>query len=143
MCSSTAAVCSPLDTHPRAGRARPRLALLARLALLGLALLALGGCLTTSPDEDPEPAARLVAMWDPLTCANPHRVVLELEDDDGASLSMSAPCALGSLALDVPRWGIYYGRFYGWELGQPIRGVAPVTIMIDAPVIRWQLSAPP
>ena len=108
------------------------------------ALALVAGCLEVSPDgDDRPPAARLVAMWDPLTCESPHRVVLELEDEDGAAVSSSAPCAVGSLSLDLPVWGVYYGRFYGWELGQPIRGVAPVTIMIDAPVIRWQLSVPP
>lgn len=109
-----------------------------------LGVVGFAGCLEASPDgDDRPPASRLVAMWDPLTCATPHRVVLELEDVTGAEVSSSAPCAIGSLSVDLPVWGVYSGRFYGWKLGEPIRGVANVTIMIDAPVIRWQLAAPP
>ena len=123
---------------------RSRMRSLTFMLCLCLAVACVAGCLEVSPDgADRPPASRLVAMWDPLTCISPHRVVLELEDEAGAAVSTSAPCAIGSLSIDLPMWGVYYGRFYGWELGQPIRGVAPVTIMIDAPVIRWQLSAPP
>ena len=35
----------------------------------------------------PRPASRLVPSWDPLACGTPHRVVLELEHEDGHELS--------------------------------------------------------
>lgn len=102
-----------------------------------------GACVTDIPEEPDEPAARVVASWDPLLCGDPHRVVVELEDSDGVEISSSAPCWLGGVTLDAPRWGIYSGRVYTWVLGEPIRSIMRVTVTVDAPVIRWQLTTPP
>lgn len=106
-------------------------------------VLVLGGCLATLPDDDTPPASRVIVQWNPLECGTPHRVVLELEHEDGTDASSSVPCILGSLTVDLSQWGIYFGRFYGWELGVPIRGVEPVTLTVDAPVVHWQLLEPP
>lgn len=103
-----------------------------------------GACVADVPDEPPEPAARLVPSWDPLACGTPHRVVLELEHEDGHELSTSAPCWTGGLVLDVPHWGLYRARVYAWRPGATTRDDAPVhALAIDAPVVRWQLSPPP
>jgi len=101
-----------------------------------------GACVDVAP-MPAMPQAKLVASWDPLACGAPHRVAVELEDDDGAMLSSSAPCALGALTLDVPHFGIYRGRVYAWTLGAPERTIAPVDLAIDAPVVRLQLTASP
>ncbi len=104
--------------------------------------LLFGACVANVPDE-PEPVSRLLASWDPLACGEPHRVVLELEDEDGNPISSSTPCWLGGLAIDLPRWGWYTGRIYTWVLDEPIRSVRNVSIAIDAAVIRWQVDTPP
>ena len=103
---------------------------------------AFGACVANVPDE-PEPVSRLIASWDPLGCGEPHRVVLELEDEDGNPITSSTPCWLGGLAVDLPRWGWYTGRIYTWVLDQPIRSIRNVTIAVDAAIIRWQVITPP
>lgn len=100
-----------------------------------------GACVANVPDE-PEPVSRLLASWDVRACGDPHRVVLELEDEDGNPVSASAPCWLGGIAIDLPRWGWYTGRIYTWVLDQPIRSIQRVSIPIDAAVIRWQVVTP-
>ncbi|HEY5921545.1 MAG TPA: hypothetical protein VIV11_07730 [Kofleriaceae bacterium] len=99
------------------------------------------GCVDT-PLPDPEPQARIVAAWDPLLCGEPHRVVIELEDDDGRKLSRSVPCEVGGITIDVPEWGIYSGRIYAWSLGPEIRSVTEVRLDVDAPVIFWTVDTP-
>src|SRR5947208_2501079 len=88
-----------------------------------------GACVGVAPPE-PMPQAKLVASWDPFACGDPHRVVVELEDGDGAMLSVSAPCALGGLSIDIPHFGIYRGRVYAWRLGEPERTIAPIDLAI-------------
>jgi hypothetical protein len=111
---------------------------------LVLVMLALTpACLATLPDDDEPPASRVIVQWDPLDCGPPHRVVLELQHEDGTDASSSVPCILGSLSIDLRQWGIYFGRFYGWEAGSPIRRIEPVTLTVDAPLIHWQLVEPP
>ena len=99
-------------------------------------------CVANVPD-DPEPVARLLASWDPLACGDPHRVVLELEDESGNRVASSTPCWLGGIAVDLPSWGFYTGRLYTWVAGAPIRSITPVTLVVDAAVIRWQVATPP
>ena len=99
------------------------------------------GCVDT-PLPDTEPQARIVAAWDPLLCGDPHRVVIELEDDDGAKLSRSVPCELGGITLDIRHWGVYRGRIYAWSLGPEIRAVTQVRLDVDAPVIFWTVDTP-
>lgn len=111
------------------------------LFLLSFTLFA--GCLATLPEDDEPPAARVIVQWNPLECGAPHRVVLELEHEDGRDASASVPCALGSMTVDLARWGLYFGRFYGWEAGLPLRDVEQVTLTVDASVIHWQLVEPP
>lgn len=101
-----------------------------------------GACVANVPDE-PEPVSRLIASWDPLACGEPHRVVLELEDENGNPVSSSTPCWLGGLAVDLPRWGWYTGRIYTWVLDQPIRSIRNVTLAVDAAIVRWQVITPP
>src|SRR5678809_1212655 len=64
------------------------------------------GCIVDMEPPNHEPLARLVAVWDPLACGDPHRVVVELEDEDGVDVSGSAPCTIGGITLDLPGWGI-------------------------------------
>jgi len=100
-----------------------------------------GACVADVPDP-PEPVSRLVASWDPLACGPPHRVVLELEAEDGEPISSSTPCWLGGLAIDLPRWGWYTGRVYTWVQGEPIRSIRHVTIAVDDAIVRWQITTP-
>jgi hypothetical protein len=96
-----------------------------------------------SPVPPAKPQARLVTTWDPLQCGDPHRVVLELEDDAGVPLSVSTPCVLGSLAVDIPHFGIYRGRVYAWIAGEPERASTVLEVPVDEPVVRLQLMPPP
>ena len=105
----------------------------------------LAGCLDT-PQPATEPQARLLTSWDPLACGDPHRVVLELEDFDGAKLSQSVPCEIGEMSIDIRHWGIYSGRIYAWMLdagsGAVIRSEKPVHLDIDAPIVQWVVETP-
>jgi hypothetical protein len=100
-----------------------------------------GGCVD-APVIEPEPPSRIVAVWDPLACGDPHRVVVELEDDDGARASTSVPCELGGATLDLRHWGVYRGRIYAWTLGPTIRSVVPVRLDVDAEIIHWYVETP-
>jgi hypothetical protein len=99
------------------------------------------GCVDT-PLPDPEPQARVVATWEPALCGDPHRVVIELEDDDGAKLSRSVPCAAGGVTIDIRHWGVYRGRIYAWTFGPEIRSMTHVRVDVDAPVIFWHFDTP-
>ena len=99
-------------------------------------------CISEPLPEDP-PIARIVVAWDPLACGAPHRVVVELEDIDGNRLSSSTACMAGSLTLDTPHFGTYYGRVYAWEPGETARSVTPVRLVVDAPIVRWWIATPP
>ena len=101
----------------------------------------IGGCLD-APMDPPPPQAKLFVHWDPLACGDPHRVVIDLEDDGGAPLTGSAPCNRGGLTLDVTHFGIYRGRIYALELGRPPRGAIGVQLTIDAGVVQWEIAAP-
>jgi hypothetical protein len=101
-----------------------------------------GACVSTGVPADP-PESKLVASWDPLACGEPHRVVLELVDEDEQPVTSSAPCALGSLTLELPHFGTFTGRVYSWELGKPVRSIAPVEIVAEEPVVRWRVTTPP
>jgi hypothetical protein len=100
-----------------------------------------GACVDT-PQPPSLPQAKIVAAWDPLQCGEPHRVAVELEDDAGVPLSMSAPCSLGGLTLDAPHFGVYRGRIYAWQLGQPERSIADVHLIVDEPIVRWDVETP-
>ena len=100
------------------------------------------GCLDLPP-ESSAATARLVTAWDPLACGDPHRVVVELEDDGGAKLSAGTPCNIGGLTLDVSHLGSYHGRVYAWALDAPIRSITSIDVMIDKPIVHLQISTPP
>ena len=100
------------------------------------------GCLDVPPASS-SATARLVTAWDPLACGDPHRVVVELEDDGGAKLSASTPCDIGGLTLDVSHLGSYHGRIYAWALDAPIRSITAIDVMIDKPIVHLQVSTPP
>ena len=100
-----------------------------------------GACVDAPLPRSP-PQAKVVAAWDPLVCGDPHRVVVELEDDDGVPLSVSAPCTLGGLTIDAPHFGVYRGRIYAWELGKPERSFASVHLIVDEPIVRWDVETP-
>jgi hypothetical protein len=109
--------------------------------------IALTACLDSPFDASPSPSlspatARLVVAWDPLACGEPHRVVVELEDDTGAARSASVPCNLGGLTVDLPHLGVYRGRIYAWALAAPIRSVMPLEVMIDEPIVQWHVATP-
>ena len=101
-------------------------------------------CVDSPPPDDSPPIARIVASWDPRLCGEPHRVVLELEDENGVKLSTSTRCALGALTLDAPHFGFYLGRIYAWELdGDPIiRSITPLRLAVDEAVVRWVVDTP-
>jgi hypothetical protein len=103
--------------------------------------LALVACLDAPLPEAP-PSARIVVSWDPLACGAPHRVAIELQDEDGAAISSSAPCALGGLVLEAPHFGVYFGRVYAWSADQPIRSITPVRLHVDEPIVRWIVATP-
>ena len=97
-------------------------------------------------DQPPEPAAplvRLVAVWDPTACGDPHRVAVELSDDGGDEIARSTPCAIGTLAIDMPHLGSYRGRVFGWVLGGAIRGESEVDVVVDQSIVRWELPVTP
>lgn len=101
-------------------------------------------CVIEPPEDPPPPAARIVISWDPRACGEPHRVVVELEDEDGVDITASVPCPIGAVTLDAPRWGVYRGRFYAtWADGAPVRSVTPITLAVDAPIVRWPLAVTP
>ncbi|HUJ61279.1 MAG TPA: hypothetical protein VLX92_22400 [Kofleriaceae bacterium] len=100
-----------------------------------------GACVDV-PHRAP-PAAHVIVEWDLTACGAPHRVVVELADDDTASpVSISAPCELGGMTIDAVPLGEYHGRAYAWELGQPIRSVAPLELEVDEAVVRMSLDTP-
>jgi hypothetical protein len=102
---------------------------------------ALVACLDAPAFEAP-PSARIIVSWDPLACGAPHRVAVELEDEAGAPISSSAPCALGSVTLEAPHFGVYLGRVYAWSADQPIRSITPVRLYVDEPIVRWLVATP-
>jgi len=103
--------------------------------------LALTACLDEPLPPGPA-AARLIVAWDPLACGEPHRVVVELEDDNGAPRSAGAPCSLGGVALDLAQYGVYRGRIYAWAIAAPIRSVTPLELTIDEPIVQWHVETP-
>jgi hypothetical protein len=102
---------------------------------------ALAACLDGPSFESPR-SARIVVSWDPLACGSPHRVAVELEDEEGAPLSSSVPCALGAVVLQAPHYGVYLGRVYAWTAGEPIRSITPVRLQVDEPIVRWLVATP-
>ena len=94
------------------------------------------------PPSDGARAARIVAKWDPLACGTPHRVAIELADEEGRPISSSAPCTAGGLELEAPHHGVYEGRVYAWTLGQPIRSIMPARLVVDESVVRWVVATP-
>ena len=98
-------------------------------------------CVADIPDER-EPVSRLIASWDPLACGEPHRIVLELEDESGNPIHSSTPCWLGGLAVDLPNWGYYARGIYAWVPDGPERSVHLMTIVVDAALVRYQVRTP-
>ncbi len=98
-----------------------------------------------APVPDLPPASRIVVAWDPLQCGEPHRVVVELEDEGGAMIAASTRCETAMLTLDAPHYGIYRGRLYAWELDDQveIRSVMAIQMAIDQPIVRWWVATPP
>jgi hypothetical protein len=121
------------------------LVLVARSLLVSLAALACGASLTAcldGPSFEAPPSARIIVQWDPLACGAPHRVAIELEDEAGAPISSSVPCALGAVAVEAPHLGVYFGRVYAWTAGEPIRSITPVRLYVDEAVVRWLVPTP-
>jgi len=115
---------------------------IASTSLATVAFWSVFGACVDAPLPNDEPQARVVAAWDPLECGEPHRVVIELEDDAGIPLASSAPCALGELTLDAPRLGRYRGQIYAWTLDDTVRSMTAVDLSVDAPVMRWVVPTP-
>src|SRR5256885_6990818 len=101
-------------------------------AILGITF---AGCLDTPVESGPA-IARLVVAWDPLACGAPHRIAIELADEAGVSVSVSTPCNLGGLTVDVAHLGTYHGRIYAWALDVPMRSVTPIDVVIGQPIVR-------
>ncbi len=124
---------------------RMRFVFLVAVIVLSLLWLVLAGGCVDEPLGDPDPQSRVVAMWDPRACGEPHRVVIELEDHLGVPASKSVPCEIGGVTVAVRHWGVYHGRIYAWRLGpdaSEIRSIIPVRLEIDAPVIYWFVETP-
>jgi DMSO/TMAO reductase YedYZ molybdopterin-dependent catalytic subunit len=102
---------------------------------------AMAACLD-APQDGATGVARLIVAWDPLACGVPHRVAIELADDEGASVSASTPCNLGGLAVDVPRYGVYRGRIYAWALAAPVRSEMAIEIDIDQTIVHRDIATP-
>ena len=103
---------------------------------------ALAACFDAPVESGPS-VARLVVMWDPLACGEPHRVAIELADEAGAMLSASTPCNLGGVTVDVAHFGTYQGRIYAWAPGSPARSVTPIDVVIDQEIVHWPVATPP
>lgn len=86
--------------------------------------------------------ARVVTAWDPLACGDPHRVAVELVDDDGVMVSASTPCNIGGLTLDVAHFGSYRGRVYAWTLDALVRSVAPLELVVDQAIVHCMVATP-
>jgi len=99
-------------------------------------------CLDT-PGAPGSAVARLVVAWDPLACGAPHRVAVELDDEADVRVSASTPCSLGAVTVDVAHTGAYHGRVYAWAIGEPVRSVTPLEVVIDQAVVRRQVATPP
>ncbi len=99
-------------------------------------------CLDT-PGAPGAAVARLVVAWDPLACGAPHRVAVELDDEAGVRVSASTPCSLGAVTVDVGHTGAYHGRIYAWAIGEPVRSVTAIDVVIDQAVVRRQVATPP
>jgi len=111
------------------------------LVVAAVAWTALGACID-APVEPGSPFARVVAVWDPLACGEPHRVAVELADEDGAAVSASTPCTIGGLTVDVDHFGAYRGRVYAWALGAPVRSEAPLEVRVDEPIVHCMVATP-
>jgi hypothetical protein len=102
-------------------------------------------CVELPMTTAPPPRIELVASWDVGQCRMPHRIAVDLTDDDGDHVSHAAPCAAGTMTLEVPRLGTYRGSVYAWELGSA-GGVATadaVEVDVDASVTRWDIVRVP
>ena len=103
---------------------------------------ALAACIDEPPAFEASARPRIVVTWEPAACGTPHRIALELADEAGVPVSSSAPCAQGSLSVQVLRFGVYVGRVYAWTAGQPIRSIMPARIEVDEPIVRWRVETP-
>jgi hypothetical protein len=93
------------------------------------------------PNERAGPEARLVASWDPITCRDPQRIIVELVGDPQPVVG-SVPCELGTLALVVPHHGTYRGRVISRAIGRRDRDSPPADLEIDDQVVRWTVTPP-
>jgi hypothetical protein len=93
-------------------------------------LVMLAACVDEPLPPD-SPSARVIASWDPLACGEPHRIAIELDGNDD-ELADSAPCALGSLVLDVPELGAYRVRI----------GERELELSVDQPVVELEVAPP-
>lgn len=118
------------------------LILIAPSVLVSIVLAAFVACIDSPPTEGGTRTARIVAKWDPLACGTPHRVAIELADEEGRPISSSAPCTAGGLELEAPHLGVYLGRVYAWTLGQPIRSIMPARLLVDESVVHWVVATP-
>jgi hypothetical protein len=102
---------------------------------------AFGACID-APVAPGSSVARVVTAWDPLACGEPHRVAVELVDDDGVMVSGSTPCNIGGLTLDVAHFGGYRGRVYAWTLDALVRSVTPLELMVDQAIVHCMVATP-
>jgi hypothetical protein len=121
---------------------RSLLVLLCPLMAAAVMAAALAACIDGPGDSGPS-VARLVVMWDPLACGEPHRVAVELADEAGVMVAASTPCNLGGLTVDLAHLGTYHGRIYAWALDNPARSITPIDVVIDQPIVHWPVATPP
>ncbi|HEX4451781.1 MAG TPA: hypothetical protein VH143_12970 [Kofleriaceae bacterium] len=92
------------------------------------------GCVDQPLGPDP-PSARVIASWDPLACTSIDRVRVEL-DGELDVIAASAPCALGSVVLDVASFGAY--RVRAGDGSADMRELGE--LVVDQPVVAWEVT---
>jgi hypothetical protein len=110
------------------------------------ATIAVGACVDLPMTTAAPPELQLVARWDVRQCRMPHRIAIDLTDDAGDRVSHAAPCATGTMTLQVPELGIYHGHISSWELGSAVGSgeqVDAVEVDVDASVTRWDIARVP
>jgi hypothetical protein len=112
-----------------------------RLALL-IGSWSYVACNEEAVTPDATVQSQLTVSWDARGCGHPHDVVLELEDDAGADLTVSAPCDAGSLVLDVQHFGVYRGHIYARTPPEQAKKGPEVRVDVDAPQIHRQVPTP-
>jgi hypothetical protein len=122
-----------------------RVSVISWVSWTGIATLVFWACFgacVEAPAADVPPQARVIVSWDPARCGEPHRVVVELEDEGGAPVRGSTPCERGGLTLDLWHFGVWHAQISTWTAEDSERSVLALTLAVDEPVVRWLVETP-